>query len=57
MELYRTSVYGSNECRYGVLNNLDSHILRGGRMREITIILIILITAIIIWMPRKGDKR
>jgi hypothetical protein len=57
MELYRTSVYGSNECRYGVLNNLDVHILRGGCMREITIILIILITALIIWMPRKGDKR
>ena len=57
MELYRTSVYGSHEYRNGVLSHLDSHILRDGRMREVTIILIILITAVIIWMPRKGGKR
>lgn len=56
MELYRTSVYGSHEYRNGVLSHLDSHILRGGRMREAIIISAILILAVIIWMPKKGGR-
>ena len=57
MELVRTGVYGGIGNRYGVLRNMDVHVVRGGKMREVIIILIFLITAIIVWMPKKGGKK
>ena len=57
MELVRTGIYGGVGNRYGVLRGLDVHVVRGGKMREVVIILIFLITAIIVWMPKKGGKK
>ena len=57
MELVRTGVYGGIGNRYGVLRHLDVHVVRGGKVREVIIILIFLITAIIVWMPKKGGKK
>ena len=53
----RISVYGNHGNRYGVMRNLDVHMVRGGKMREAIIISVILIVAVIIWMPRKGGKQ
>ena len=57
LELSRTGLYGCRRHRYGVFSDLDFRMIRGGMMREITIILIFLITAIIVWWPRKGKKK
>lgn len=54
MGLDRSRLHGNNEYRYGVLGNLDVHMVKGGRMREAIIISVILILAVIFWMPRKG---
>ena len=53
MELDRTCIHGNNEHRNGVLRNLDAHLVRTGHMWTVIIILIL---AVILWWPRKGDE-
>lgn len=57
MELDRACVHGDIGSRYGVLRNMDVHLVRGGPMREAIIISVILILAVIVWTPRKGGRR
>lgn len=56
MDMDRANLHGAVGCRYGGLSILDIHLIRGGVMREAIIIGTILILAVIIWRPRKGDK-
>lgn len=55
-QLARTDIHGNNVHRYGVLGCLDVNLLRGGTMREAIIISVILIFAILLWMPKRGGK-
>lgn len=57
MELDRTDFYGIGGVRYGVLRGVDVHMVKGGQMREAIIISVILILAVLMWMPRKGGRR
>lgn len=52
MVMDRIDIHGSDEYRNGVLNHLDAHMVRTGNM-ELWVIAIILILAVIAWMPRK----
>ena len=56
MVVDRPSVHGSSDSRYGWMRVMDVHMVRGGPMKEAIIISVILIVAVIIWMPRKGGK-
>jgi len=49
----RTHLHGSGCTRYGVLRCLDVHMVRTGNMG---IVVGILIIAVILWWPRKGDE-
>lgn len=51
--LDRTFLHGNVGRDYGVFSSLDVHMVKGGEMREIIIISIILILAVLIWRPRK----
>lgn len=55
--LHRPGSSCSGEHRDGVLEHLDRNLLRGGAMRELIIIAVILIIALIIWKPRKGERK
>lgn len=57
MELGWTYFHGNHEHRNGVLGHLDVHMVKGGQMREAIIISVILILAVLMWMPRKGGKQ
>lgn len=57
MVMDRTHIHGSHECRNGVLRNLDAHLVKGGAMREAIIISVILIMAVVAWMPKKGGRK
>lgn len=54
MVLDWTDIHGDDIPRNGVLHNLDVHVVRGGRMRELAIITLILITALLIWAQKGG---
>ena len=56
MVLDRTDLPGHDIVRDGCLRVMDAHMVRGGRMRELAIIALILITALIIW-AQKGGRR
>ena len=55
MDMDRTCIYGDGGVRYGVLRSMDVHMVRNKYM-EIAYILLILIVAVLLWRPRKGDK-
>lgn len=57
LELHRPDFHGSDEYRNAVLRNLDVHLVKGGAMREAIIISVILILAVIVWMPKKGGRK
>lgn len=57
MELVRTGFSDRSRHRYGVWSGISFRMIRGGKMREVIIIFIFLITAIIVWMPKKGGKK
>ena len=57
MVMDRTDFHGVGEYRNAILSNLDVRILEVKHMREIIIIGVILILALIVWRPRKGDKK
>ena len=52
----RPDLHGDGGSRYGLWADLDSKLIRGGKMREAILIGTILILAVIIWRPRKGGK-
>ena len=56
MVMARTDIHGNNVHRYGMLGCLDVNLLRGGTMREAIIISVILIFAVLLWMPKRGGK-
>lgn len=56
MVMDRTDFHGSHEYRNCVLRSVDVHLVKGGPMREAIIISVILILAVLMWMPRKGGK-
>lgn len=53
MVMDRISVHGGSDNRYGWMSNLDVHCVRTGNMG---IVIGILIIAVIVWWPRKGDR-
>ena len=57
MDMDRVGIHGNHEYRNAVLCNLDVHLVKGGAMRGAIIISVILILAVIVWMPKKGGKR
>ena len=53
LDLHRTGIHGDCGYRYGVMRSLDVHLVRTGNM---WIVQGILILAVIVWYPWKGDK-
>ena len=56
MELDRAVFHGNLVHRDGVLRHLDVSIKEIRAMKEVTIVMVILILAVIAWRPRKGGK-
>ena len=53
MDMVRTHSNGIDGSRHGCLRDLDVHLLRTGNMG---IVIAILVIAVIVWWPRKGDE-
>ena len=56
MVMDRADLLGSDITRNAVLLNLDAHLVKGGKMRELMIITLILILALFIWAQKGGRE-
>ena len=55
MVMDRARLHGHQLNRNGVLHHLDASVKEMQAMKEVTIVLVILILAVWIWKPRKGE--